>query len=178
MKIKFFETKLAGVCILQSDVFQDERGAIWTTFDKEVDAQLRSLGYNFMHDKFNSNDKHVLRGIHYDNQTAKLVTCVGGAITQFVVNVDQNNKNFGDYIKVEMAAGNGVSVLIPPGFGNAFISRKKNSIYHYKLSYSDEYVDHLDQSTLSWKDERLQIDWDIDEPILSSRDNNSLINKV
>lgn len=178
MKIKFEETKLKGVFILRSDIFHDKRGAIWTTFDKEVDAQLQNFGYKFLHDKFNSNDINVLRGIHYDNQTAKLVTCVGGAITQFVVNVDQHNENFGDYIKVEMAAGSGVSVLIPPGFGNAFISRKNNSIYHYKLSYSDEYVDHLDQCTLSWKDERLQIEWDIVEPIISSRDNNVLINKA
>ena len=171
MKITLEETHLPGVLILRSDVFHDKRGAIWTTFDKELDAQLQNLGYKFLHDKFNSNNKNVLRGIHYDNQTAKLVTCVGGAITQFVVNVDNEDENFGNYIKVEMAAGSGVSVLIPPGFGNAFISRQNGSIYYYKLSYSNGYVDHLDRSTLSWNDERLRIIWDINEPILSSRDN-------
>ena len=170
MKITLEETHLPGVLILRSDVFQDKRGAIWTTFDKELDAQLQNLGYKFVHDKFNSNDKNVLRGIHYDNQTAKLVTCVGGAITQFVVNVYKEDENFGEYIKVEMAAGSGVSVLIPPGFGNAFISRQKNSIYHYKLSYPDVYLDHESQGTLSWKDERLNINWAVNNPIVSARD--------
>lgn len=170
MKIDIQASRMAGVFIIKTQVFNDERGSIWTTNDKNSQRKLGELGYNFCHDKFNQNKKNVLRGIHYDNVTAKLVTCVSGKITQFVINIDESSENFGEYMKFELSPESGLSILLPPGMGNAFISREHNSVYYYKLSYPDAYVDHLDQGTINWSDSRFDIDWDIKNPILSARD--------
>ena len=62
------------------------------------------------------------------------------------------------------------SVLIPPGFGNAFQVLSDNAVYNYKLAYSGDYIDADEQFTLKWNDERILIDWPIKNPILSSRD--------
>lgn len=170
--MKFFteNTKFDGVCVIYNDVFEDSRGSIWTSYNKEIHSHLLKFGYDFSHDKFNQNRKNVLRGIHYDYLTAKLVTCISGRISQFIVKVDSNKSDFGEYLRFDIDGGSGKSVLIPPGYGNAFVARDHNTIYHYKLAYPSEYIDQQDQKTVAWNDPRLKINWDIDDPILSERD--------
>lgn len=167
---KISKSKMAGVYLIQNKVYNDHRGNIWTTFNKEIQRDFREIGYEFCHDKFNVNKKNVLRGIHFDKATAKLVTCISGSITQFLINVDETSERFGEYEKFELNSQSGLSVLVPPGIGNAFISREQNSVYHYKLSYPGPYVDHHDQGTIRWNDPRLHIAWQVRNPILSARD--------
>ena len=170
--MEFFteDTKFNGVRIIRNDIFEDSRGSIWTTYNKEIGSDLIKLGYDFSHDKFNQNRKNVLRGIHYDHLTAKLVTCISGRISQFIIKIDSSKPDFGEYLRFEIDGGSGVSVLIPPGYGNAFIAREHNTVYHYKLSYPSVYVDQEDQKTVAWDAPRLKINWEIDNPILSDRD--------
>ena len=61
-------------------------------------------------------------------------------------------------------------VLVPPGVGNAFLVLSEHSVFSYKWSYPGEYPDVKDQFTIKWNDERLNIDWPIDNPILQQRD--------
>ena len=61
-------------------------------------------------------------------------------------------------------------VLIPPGVGNGFLVLSDHSVFHYKWSYEGEYADVDEQFTIKWNDERLNIDWPIDNPILQTRD--------
>jgi len=61
-------------------------------------------------------------------------------------------------------------ILIPPGFGNAFLVLSEYSIYNYKLAYRGDYNDYDKQFTYKWNDERIGIDWPLNNPILSKRD--------
>ena len=170
MKFQIEQLTLPGVLKITFDSFSDLRGDIFTLFNGDLSKKLESLGYgNFVHDKIVINKKNVLRGIHFDSKTVKLVTCLRGHITQYVVCVDKLSKQFGSYEKIEMQALNCL-VLLPSGYGNAFVSRKHSSIYFYKLSYTNNYIDAEDQQTIKWNDPRFDIDWGGQDFIMSNRD--------
>lgn len=164
------ELALPGVYKIETTVFSDDRGKIWSGFTKELNNFFHLKNLKFVHTKYNSNKKNVLRGIHYDNISTKFVSCIAGKINQFVINVNENSNNFGEYIKVSLKCGDGVGILIPPGYGNAFVSCEDNSIYCYQLSYSGNYPDASEQNTIKYNDCRININWGVDAPILSKRD--------
>ena len=77
-----------GVIILKNSVFKDKRGFYWTTWKKGV---LKNI--NFNHDKFSISKKKVLRGLHCDFKSWKLVTCIYGKLFLVVVDMKKNSKN-------------------------------------------------------------------------------------
>jgi len=80
-------TVLSGVKILTPDVFEETRGNIWTSFlSGEID-QLLPDKLHFKHDKFSQSRHNVLRGIHGDHKSWKLVTCVYGEVHQVVADM-------------------------------------------------------------------------------------------
>ena len=85
---------LNEIRIIEFDIFSDLRGEIWTSFVSELEQKILPNGISFKHDKFNTNKKGVLRGIHGDNKTWKLVSCPFGEIEQVVVDLRTESKNF------------------------------------------------------------------------------------
>ena len=86
-----------------------------------------------------------------------------------------NRKESIDYLKHKtfiLSRENKKQLLIPPGIGNSFLVLSEECVYNYKLSYHGEYVDHDKQFTLKWNDEKYNIFWPIEYPILSERDKN------
>ena len=118
----------------------------------------------------NTNTKNVLRGIHGDYKTWKLVSCPFGEIEQVVVDLRSESPNFKKWIKFYLNQKNLKAILIPPGFGNAFCVNSNNALYHYKLAYDGKYNDFNKQFTYAWNDETIGIDWSVKDPITSDRD--------
>ena len=56
---------------------------------------------------------------------------------------------------------------IPPGFAHGFISLEDNTILNYKCT---DYYHPECEKTLSWNDPDFQIDWGVENPILSEKD--------
>lgn len=173
MTIKFEvidDKNLPEVKIIKPSISIDHRGNIWTSFiSKEID-ELLSNPLRFTHDKFSESKKDVLRGIHGDSKSWKLVSCVYGKLFQVVVDMREDSKNYLKWTKFNMDANKPKSILIPPGFGNAYFVQSHRAVYHYKLAYKGQYFDVNDQFTVAWNDPRLQITWPEKNPILSERD--------
>ena len=161
---------IKDVMLVTPNISEDIRGNIWTSFlSKDID-QLIPNDHKFIHDKFSESRKDVIRGIHGDSKSWKLVTCVYGSIDQVVVDLRNKSATFNKYIKINISSENQVSVLIPPGLGNAYLAKTDKVVYHYKLAYNGEYIDAKDQFTYAWNDKNINIDWGITKPILSERD--------
>ena len=168
MEITFEKTEIEGVLVVNYDKFQDNRGYIYTSYlDRLFSEQSLPL---FTHDKFTFSKKNVLRGIHYDRNTTKLVTSIIGEIDQIVVDMRTDSKTYKKHLRFVMNNQKKFSVIIPPMVGNAFLVKSESSIYHYKLSYKGEYKDYNEQFTIKWNDPTLKICWGISNPILSERD--------
>jgi dTDP-4-dehydrorhamnose 3,5-epimerase len=155
-----------NIRIFEPSINTDFRGDLWTIWKKnDWESDLK-----FNHDKVSTSRKHVLRGIHGDDKSYKLVTCLYGEIYFVVVN---NILGHPDYLKVTTMVLDDKSrkqVLIPPRFGNGFLVLSDMAVFHYKWAYPGEYPDVKDQFTLKWNDPRLNIYWPIKNPILSERD--------
>ena len=168
MNLSITDASIKGVKIINYDNFVDLRGSIWTTYlDNKINIKDN---IKFNHDKFSVSYKNVIRGIHYDNKTFKIVTAVYGAIDQVVVDMRKDSKTYKESLIFNIDDSNRFSILIPPMVGNGFRVKSDVAVYHYKLSYLGEYLDAENQYTLKWNDSSVDIDWNCENPILSSRD--------
>ena len=161
---------LEDVVIISPSVHKEERGLIWTSYlNKKIDKLLPD-DLVFLHDKFSESKKNVLRGILGDHKSWKLISCISGKIFQVIVDLRESSSSFLKHEIFRLNSREKKMILIPPGMGNAFLTLSDNATYHYKLAYKGNYIDAADQFTVAWDDPRLNIDWPIKKPILSSRD--------
>ena len=124
--------------------------------------------FYFNQSKINYRKKNVLVGIHYDNKTWKLVSCLYGSFYLVVLKHDRKSKNFGNYISVVLSDKNNLQVLIPPKHGNGHFVLSKQAIFHYK---QNTLYERKSQFTVKWNDPSFKIRWPTKNPILSKRDN-------
>ena len=156
--------KIEGVKVFEPDYHTDYRGDLWTLW-KSGDH-----GMEFNHDKVSTSRRHVLRGIHGDSKSWKLVTCLYGDLYFVLVDNRESSPTYMRWSSMILDSKKRKQVLIPPMVGNGFLVMSHNSVFHYKWSYPGEYPDVEDQFTIKWNDPAIAIDWPIDNPILQMRD--------
>ena len=155
-----------GVRIITPEVFTDYRGDLWTTWKKDE----FKYDIEFNHDKVSTSRKNVLRGIHGDFKSWKLVTCLYGDIYFVMVDNRQSSDTYMRWHSTTLNDKNRRQVLLPPGVGNGFLVMSDYCVFSYKWSYEGEYPDVEDQFSLKWDDPKIRINWPIDNPILQLRD--------
>ena len=152
------------VKITQPDSFEDFRGELYTLFKQENSNLV------FNHDKVSVSRKNVLRGLHGESKSWKLITCLAGEVMLVVVDNRNNSPNYLKWDSIILTAKNKKSVLVPPMFANGHLVLSNEATFFYKWSYPGSYPDVKDQFTLKWDDPNLEIHWPISNPILSKRD--------
>lgn len=167
MNYKIYKSDiLTDITIIESDTFRDNRGEIFTSYDESL-LSLLPEGMRFIHDKFATSKENVLRGMHGDTKTWKLISCVYGQVFEAIVDLRMGSTTFKKSVTFILSPGK--QILIPPGFLNGYYAYSE-SVYHYKLAYIGDYVDVSDQITMRWNDPLLNIKWPQIEPILQKRD--------
>ena len=163
-------TKIKGVKIITPSSYKEHRGSIWSSYQSSSLGELLPNQLRFNHDKFSISKNNVLRGIHGDTKSWKLVSCVYGSVYQVVVDMREKSETFLKWVAFDLCDDNNKMILIPPGLGNAFYVMSESATYHYKLAYDGDYADADEQFTVSWNDPRVNILWPTKDPILSERD--------
>ncbi len=160
------KTKLDGVFLIKPDVFEDQRGEYVEIYNQEL-LEKSGIDVKFVQDDISVSTKHVLRGIHGDSETWKLISCLYGKFYLVVVNCDEESKDFGSWDSFVLSDRNRHQVLIPPKHGNAHLVLSDEAIFHYKQS---TYYNPARQFTYRWDDVRFNIWWPVKNPVLSRRD--------
>jgi dTDP-4-dehydrorhamnose 3,5-epimerase len=122
-----------------------------------------------VHSRFSKSHAGVLRGLHYDNKTWKLVQALVGDIYLVVLDVRPESNTFGKWESYIISEKTRDQVLVPPGFANGHYALT-DCIFHYTLFYQGEYVDENSQGVIKWNDPQFNIEWPTPTPILQSRD--------
>jgi len=161
---------LPDVLVFEPSVFWDLRGNIYTSYNHENYRDHLPAGLEFLHDKFAQSKHNVLRGLHGDEKTWKLVSCVWGELYEVVVDMRKDSPNYKKWDAFELSSESYKQVLIPPGFVNGYYVKSEHAVFHYKLAYTGKYIDAGEQMTLLWNDSTLGIQWPCNDPILQSRD--------
>ena len=152
------------VKISQPDSFEDFRGELYTLFKQEEHELV------FNHDKVSVSRQNVLRGMHGDSKSWKLITCLSGVVYLVVIDNRPESPNYLKWDSIVLSETNRKQVLVPPMFANGHLVLSDTAVFFYKWSYPGEYPDVKDQFTLKWNDPKVNVHWPIDNPILSKRD--------
>lgn len=169
MSITVSDTDLEGVILIKPSMFEDHRGLYVETFNRE-DYSNNNIKIDFVRDDISTSSKNVLRGLHYDNKTWKLIHCMYGKIFFVVADMRKDSAQYLKWQSFILTSDNRHQVLVPPGFANGHYVMSNECIFHYKMS---EYYDPANEKGVKWNDPKLGISWPATEPVLSEKDSNT-----
>ena len=155
-----------GVWLHKPSAYHDHRGYYYTIHDSHTSGQE----ITYVKDKLSSSSRNVLRGIHGDYKTTKLVTCVHGEVYCVIVDNRKDSDTFIEWSWTMLSLHNRHVLVLPPGVGLSYLILSESANILYKWSYDGDYPDVDEQFTLRWNDPDLNIFWPIKEPILQPRD--------
>lgn len=167
------KTKLNGVYILIPRVFGDHRGFFMESWSRRT-MEEAGLYYDFVQDNHSlSTAKGTLRGIHFqkgDTAQAKLVRCVRGAVLDVAVDLRHDSPTYKQWVGVELSEENKKQLLIPRGFGHGFVTLTDHVEFLYK---ADNYYAPEAGGGIRWNDSDIDIEWGVEHPVLSEKDQNN-----
>ena len=170
--MKFYETKIKGVYIIEPELIKDKRGYFARFFCKK---ELAALGMNFNVVQINQSftrKKGTIRGLHYQKppyQEEKIVQCLKGEIYDVVLDLRNNSSTFGKWISERLSEKNKKMILVPKGCANGLQPLTDNCRIEYFMS---EYYSPQSQAGIRWDDPYFKIRWPIKKIFLSEKDKN------
>jgi dTDP-4-dehydrorhamnose 3,5-epimerase len=172
--MKVEKTNLKGVLLIKPEPLVKGQGEIAADFRGEFTEAYNGIKYKeqgieveFLEDDVSVSHKNVLRGMHGDDRTWKLISCLHGKIFFVAINGDKNSPAFGAWQSFDLNEDNKHRLLVPPLYGSGYVVLSEKAIVSYKQS---EYFKPGGQFTLKWNDPQFNIPWPVKEPILSDRD--------
>ncbi len=167
--MKIIETELKGLLIIEPVVFKDERGYFYESYNKKLFHEY-DIKDEFIQDNQSLSQKNVIRGLHFQHPPyaqAKLVRVIKGSVLDVVVDIRKNSPTYGKTFSIELTEENFLMLYIPIGFAHGFATLQDNTIFAYKCSNS---YNKLSEDTILWNDPTLNINWQVENPILSEKD--------
>lgn len=173
--MKVTPTAIPEVLILEPQVFGDDRGFFFESYNARRFEQLTGVSANFVQDNHSKSPRNVVRGLHYQirQPQGKLVRVTAGAIYDVVVDMRRSSPFFGRWVGVDLSAENRRQLWVPPGFAHGFVVTSDTAECLYKTTdyWAPEY-----ERALLWNDPALAIDWPLTgEPMLSGKDSMGLL---
>lgn len=165
--LKVQKTALDGVLLIEPPTnFEDFRGEYVELYNRDL-YHRAGITTDFIQDDISVSSRHVLRGLHGDAETAKLVSCLYGKFYLVVVNNDAASPQYRQWTSFTLSDKNRLQVFIPPKFGNGHLVMSDWAMFHYK---QNSYYNRAGQFTLLWNDPALKLWWPIANPIVTRRD--------
>ena len=163
--MKVLDTKLHGVKIVIPSRFEDHRGSYMEIYDSQKFESVTDK--KFVQDDISISNKGVLRGLHGDWRTTKLVTVLNGSGYALIADNRSDSPTYKQWASFTLSKQNRKMLLLPAGIGNSILALEDNMIYYYKQN--THFIDGQ-QFTIKWNDPKWKFWWPIKSPILSMRD--------
>ena len=166
--MKFLETALPGVIVIEPDVYKDARGFFLETFHERKYADGRICG-PFVQDNHSHSTRGTLRGLHAQpaHPQGKLVRAVSGEMFDVAVDIRRGSPAFGRWVGVTLTGTNFKQLYIPPGFAHGFCVLSDEVDVEYKCT---DFYDPKDEISVLWSDPEIGIAWPVPQPTLSKKD--------
>ena len=168
MQFKRFE--IDGPLLIEHRIFGDDRGYFFESFRKDEFQHQAGRNIDFVQDNISKSSCGVLRGLHFQAPPfaqAKMVRVVVGKVMDIIVDIRKGSPTYGKHIKVELSEENKYSLYVPVGFAHGFACLSESCIFEYKCS---NYFNKESEGAIRWNDSTLDIDWGVDNPVLSDKD--------
>ena len=169
MPFSFKRLSIPDIMLVEPQSFPDDRGFFFESF-KESEFLSGGIDKKFVQDNFSHSIRGVIRGLHFQKTPkaqAKLVSVLKGEIFDVAVDIRKNSPTYGKWVSEILSENNHKLLYIPEGFAHGFcvLSEEADVLYKVSNEYSPEHEDGI-----IWNDPKLNIDWPISKPIVSSND--------
>ena len=168
--MKVTSLSIPDILIIEPEVFGDERGFFFESFNQKKFEEALGEKVSFVQDNHSKSLKGVLRGLHYQlspKEQGKLVRVIQGEVFDVVVDLRKSSLTFGKWVGEVLSAENKKQIWIPEGFAHGFVTLSDTAEFLYKTTnfYSKEY-----ERTINWNDKTIGIRWPIKDVSLSAKD--------
>ena len=164
-------TAIPDVLVIEPQVFGDERGFFFESFNQQAFNAAVGQAIDFVQDNHSKSSKGVLRGLHYQvapKAQGKLVRVVQGAVFDVAVDIRKGSKTYGQWVGEILSAENKKQLWIPAGLGHGFLTLSDTAEFLYKTT---DYYSPAHERCIAWDDPDLSIQWpDAGTPQLSAKD--------
>jgi len=164
------QTAIPEVLIIEPQVYGDERGFFFESFNQQKFEALTGIKADFVQDNHSRSAVNVLRGLHYQIQQpqGKLVRVVAGEVFDVAVDLRRESATFGKWAGVVLSAENKRQLWVPPGFAHGFLVLQEGTEFLYKTT---DYYAPQHERCIRWNDPEIGIEWPLaSEPVLSAKD--------
>jgi dTDP-4-dehydrorhamnose 3,5-epimerase len=167
--MKLIETDLPGCVVIEPQVFSDDRGFFYESFNRDTLSAHGLSIPDFVQGNVSSSLRGVLRGLHYQwpKPQGKYVSVIEGEVWDVAVDIRRGSPSFGRWTAVVLSAENKRHFWIPPGFAHGFVTLSERAVFAYLCT--DTYDREADAG-IRWNDAALAIDWPVSSPSLSDKD--------
>lgn len=170
--MKFIETPIKDLWLLEPTVFEDRRGYFFESFNKQTFLKGTGIDISFVQDNQSKSEFGVLRGMHYqegENAQAKLVTVLEGEVQDVAVDLRIDSPTYGQYHSVILSAENKKQYFVPRGFAHGFLVLSDTAVFSYKC---DNYYNKESEGGINYNCPKLNIKWQLpsDKLLLSDKD--------
>lgn len=166
--MKVIPTDLPGCVVIEPQVFGDDRGFFYESFNLEKLAP-HGLAPRFVQGNVSSSARGVLRGLHYQwpNPQGKYVSVLEGEVWDVAVDIRRGSPTFGRWTAVVLSAENKRHFWVPEGFAHGFAVLSERAVFAYQCTAT---YDAKADAAIRWNDASLAIDWPVSQPNLSGKD--------
>lgn len=169
--MKITPLSIPDVLLIEPQIFVDDRGFFFESFNQAVFEKALNKKINFVQDNHSMSVKGVLRGLHYQlppRAQGKLVRVIQGEVFDVAVDLRQSSPTFGEWVGEILSADNKKQIWIPEGFAHGFLTLSDTAEFLYKTT---DFYSNKDEACILWNDETLDINWgDIKNISLSEKD--------
>lgn len=163
-------TLISGLVVIHPEVFEDERGYFFESFNAKKLEKVIGSEFHFIQDNQSLSSGNVLRGLHFQKppfEQGKLVRVIKGSVLDVSVDIRKESATYGQHFKIVLNEDDKNMLWIPPGFAHGFLTLQDETIFYYKCTapYARDAEDGI-----MWNDPALGIDWGVTEPTLSAKD--------
>ena len=158
-----------GPLVIQPRIFYDARGYFYESYNNETYMKA-GIDVTFVQDNQSLSQKGAVRGLHFQAppfEQGKLVRVIKGAVYDVIVDIRKESKTYGQHYGIEPNEENFTMFWIPPGFAHGFSTLRDDTVFAYKCT---NLYDKASEGGVLWNDSTLGIDWNVENPIVSDKD--------
>jgi len=164
--MKVTSLKIPDVKLIEPDVFEDERGFFYESFNQQKLNEAIGKNIAFVQDNHSKSSKGVLRGLHYQDEPfaqGKLVRVIAGEVFDVAVDIRKNSPTYGQWVSEVLSADNCKQVWIPEGFAHGFLALTDETEFLYKTT---DFYNKEAERLIHWNKNDFDIKWPLNDEMI------------
>ena len=164
--MKVTSLKIPDVKLIEPDVFEDERGFFFESFNQQKFNEAIGLDVTFVQDNHSKSKKGVLRGLHYQEEPfaqGKLVRVIRGEVFDAAVDIRKDSPTYGQWVSEVLSADNCKQLWIPEGFAHGFLALTDETEFLYKTT---DFYNKEAERLIHWNKNDFDIKWPLNDEMI------------